>query len=126
MQLTSAFYLLVEARSERCQPDHQGGDGPVFAARADRACARADRDEVGSAQCGVDDDGKLGPHVVALSILVISLLAIALNIMRYINTAKQGRWRRRLSVRCRSRSISLRTRRRSSLRWCRFRWAEGR
>jgi hypothetical protein len=33
-------------------------------------------------------DGKVGPHIVALSILVISLLAIALNIMRYINTAK--------------------------------------
>ncbi|MCU1225769.1 MAG: hypothetical protein JWQ42_3862 [Edaphobacter sp.] len=35
-------------------------------------------------------DGKVWPHVVALSILVISLLAIALNVMRYINTAKTG------------------------------------
>jgi hypothetical protein len=34
--------------------------------------------------------GKIWPHVVALSILVISLLAIALNVMRYINTAKTG------------------------------------
>jgi hypothetical protein len=33
-------------------------------------------------------DGKVGPHLVALSILVMSLLAIALNIMRYINTSK--------------------------------------
>jgi hypothetical protein len=33
-------------------------------------------------------DGKMGPHIVALAILVVSLLAIALNIMRYINTAK--------------------------------------
>ena len=33
-------------------------------------------------------DGKAGLHIVALSILVVSLLAIALNIMRYINTAK--------------------------------------
>jgi hypothetical protein len=33
-------------------------------------------------------DGKVGPHLVALSILVISLLAIALNVMRYINTSK--------------------------------------
>src|SRR5258707_4043092 len=35
-------------------------------------------------------DCKAGPQIVALSILVISLLAIALNIMRYINTAKPG------------------------------------
>src|SRR5258707_12050108 len=35
-------------------------------------------------------DGKVGPRMVALSILVISLLAIALNIMRYINTGKPG------------------------------------
>src|SRR5580704_9938864 len=35
-------------------------------------------------------DGKIWPHVVALSILVMSLVAIALNIMRYINTAKTG------------------------------------
>jgi hypothetical protein len=34
------------------------------------------------------EDGKVGPHLVALSILVISLLAIALNVMRYINTSK--------------------------------------
>jgi hypothetical protein len=33
-------------------------------------------------------DGKMGPHIVALSILVASILVIALNIMRYINTAK--------------------------------------
>lgn len=35
-------------------------------------------------------DGKVWPHIVALSILVIPLLAIALNVMRYINTAKAG------------------------------------
>jgi hypothetical protein len=35
-------------------------------------------------------DGKVWPYVVAMSILVISLLAIALNVMRYINTAKTG------------------------------------
>ena len=35
-------------------------------------------------------DGKVWPYIVALSILVISLLAIALNVMRYINTAKTG------------------------------------
>ena len=33
-------------------------------------------------------DGKMGPHIVALSILVASILVIALNIMRYINIAK--------------------------------------
>jgi hypothetical protein len=33
-------------------------------------------------------DGKVGPHLIALSILVISLLAIALNVMRYINISK--------------------------------------
>jgi hypothetical protein len=33
-------------------------------------------------------DGKMGPHLVALSILVISLLAIALNVTRYINISK--------------------------------------
>jgi len=33
-------------------------------------------------------DGKMGPHIVALSILAVSMLAIALNIMRYINSAK--------------------------------------
>jgi hypothetical protein len=35
-------------------------------------------------------DGKAGMNIVALSILVVSLLAIALNVMRYINTAKPG------------------------------------
>jgi len=35
-------------------------------------------------------DGKRGTNIVALSILVVSLLAIALNVMRYINTGKPG------------------------------------
>ncbi len=36
------------------------------------------------------EDDKVWPHVVALSIVVISLVAIALNVMRYINTANTG------------------------------------
>jgi hypothetical protein len=84
MQLISAMYLLVEAAATDVSPIIKAVTDPfsllalivlVLGLIATKWVPRK-------------QDGKAGPHIVALSILVISLLAIALNIMRYINTAK--------------------------------------
>jgi hypothetical protein len=84
LQLTSAVYLLVEAAPTDVSPIIKAVTDPfsllalivlVLGLIATKWVPRK-------------QDGTVGPHIVALSILVISLLAIALNIMRYINTAK--------------------------------------
>jgi hypothetical protein len=83
MQLISAIYLLVEAAATDVSPIIKAVTDPfsllalivlVLGLIATKWVPRK-------------QDGKAGPHIVALSILVVSLLAIALNIMRYINTA---------------------------------------
>jgi hypothetical protein len=86
LPLISALYLLVEAAPSDVSPIIKAVTDPfsllalivlVLGLIATKWVPRK-------------QEGKAGPQLVALSILVISLLAIALNIMRYINTAKPG------------------------------------
>ncbi len=86
MQLTSAVYLLIEGAATDVSPIIKAVTDPfsllalivlVLGLIATKWVPRK-------------QDGKTGPQIVALSILVVSLLAIALNVMRYINTAKPG------------------------------------
>ena len=84
MQLTSAVYLLVEPAPTDVSPIIKAVTDPfsllalivlVLGLIATKWVPRR-------------QDGKARLHLVALSILVVSLLIIALNITRYINTAK--------------------------------------
>jgi hypothetical protein len=84
LQVTSAVYLMAEAAPNDVSPIIKAVTDPfsllalivlVLGLIATKWAPRK-------------ADGKVGPRMVALSILVISLLAIALNIMRYINTGK--------------------------------------
>src|SRR5258705_1141017 len=86
MQLISAVYLLVEATTTDVSPIIKAVTDPfsllalivlVLGLIATKWVPRR-------------QDGKARLHLVALSILVVSLLAIALNVMRYIKTAKPG------------------------------------
>jgi hypothetical protein len=86
MQLISAVYLLAEAGPTDVSPIIKAVTDPfsllalivlVLGLIATKWIPRR-------------QDGKMGPHLAALAILVVSLLAIALNVMRYINTAKPG------------------------------------
>jgi hypothetical protein len=84
LQLTIAVYLMVEAAASDVSPIIKAVTDPfsllalivlVLGLIATKSVPRR-------------ADGKAGTNIVALSILVVSLLAIALNVMRYINTAK--------------------------------------
>jgi hypothetical protein len=84
LQVTSAVYLMVEAAPNDVSPIIKAVTDPfsllalivlVLGLIATKWAPRK-------------ADGKVWPRMVALGILVISLLAIALNIMRYINTGK--------------------------------------